>query len=166
MPPPPPPPGAPPPPAKAAFVPPKAKKGGGADRGALLNSIQKGARLKKTVTNDRSSPLVGNTSNAPAPGGGRPGGLPRPGGGGGGGGGGASQENSGDLPRLQGIGGLFGEGFPTLKSTRDRGGGASNRTPFKVPSSSAQGETNKLVFSLDICIMIPSLKKLCQVKSD
>ena len=125
--PPPPPPGAPPPPAKAAFVPPKAKKGGGgADRGALLNSIQKGVKLKKTVSKDRSSP----------------GGIPRPGGGGGG----ADQENGGDLPRLQGIGGLFGEGFPQLKSAsaRGRGGGSSARPPFKVPSSSTQGETNKI----------------------
>ena len=73
--PPPPPPGAPPPP-KGGFAPPKAKKGGGGnDRGALLNSIQKGTKLKKTVTNDRSAPLVGNTPNAPAPGGGRPGGF-------------------------------------------------------------------------------------------
>jgi WAS/WASL-interacting protein len=28
------------------------------DRNALLSQIQKGARLKKAITNDRSSPLV------------------------------------------------------------------------------------------------------------
>lgn len=60
MPPPPPPPGppppGPPPPGPSKSAPPPS----GAGRGALLNSIQKGARLKKTVTNDRSAPVVGN----------------------------------------------------------------------------------------------------------
>ena len=60
MPPPPPPPPAAPPPPKAGGV----KKGGGgkpgAGRGALLNSIHSGARLKKAVTNDRSAPVVGS----------------------------------------------------------------------------------------------------------
>ena len=50
--PPPPPPGPPPPPVAAAGPP-------SAGRGALLNSIQGGAKLKKSVTNDRSSPIVG-----------------------------------------------------------------------------------------------------------
>lgn len=70
MPPPPPPPPAPPaapaapPPAKAA---PKGKGGGGAvNRGALLSEIHTGARLKKTVTNDRSAPVVGSEYNAVA----------------------------------------------------------------------------------------------------
>ena len=35
--------------------------GGGAERGAFLSSIQQGKALKKTVTNDRSAPLVGGT---------------------------------------------------------------------------------------------------------
>lgn len=60
-PPPPPPPAAPaaPPPAKA---PPKSKGGGGGavNREALLSEIHTGARLKKTVTNDRSAPVVGS----------------------------------------------------------------------------------------------------------
>ncbi len=32
----------------------------------LLKDIQKGAKLKKAVTNDRSSPIVGKVANAPA----------------------------------------------------------------------------------------------------
>lgn len=31
------------------------------DRGALLASIQKGKRLKKSTTNDRSAPVIGGT---------------------------------------------------------------------------------------------------------
>lgn len=69
-PPPPPPPGRPPPgpPPPPAGAPPPPKFGGskakpsgggaGAGRGALLSSISQGAKLKKTVTNDRSSPIV------------------------------------------------------------------------------------------------------------
>lgn len=53
MPPPPPPPPGPPPPSTAVSSrpPPKTKS-----RGALLSEIHKGAKLKKTVTNDRSAP--------------------------------------------------------------------------------------------------------------
>ena len=63
-PPPPPPPSA--PPAPKVTAPAGVKKsgggGGGAGRGALLTSIHKGAKLKKTVTNDRSAPqLVGGS---------------------------------------------------------------------------------------------------------
>ena len=62
-PPPPPPPGAPAPPPAPAFGAPKGggkapKPSGGQSRGALLDQIHKGAKLKKTVTNDRSAPVT------------------------------------------------------------------------------------------------------------
>lgn len=37
-----------------------------ADRGALLKSIEKGKKLKKATTNDRSAPLVGNNASTRA----------------------------------------------------------------------------------------------------
>lgn len=57
MPPPPPPPPGPPPPAAPA-PPPVGKGGKAADRGALLNQIHKGAKLKKAITNDKSAPVL------------------------------------------------------------------------------------------------------------
>lgn len=56
-PPPPPPPMAPAAPPPPVFKAPKVSN----DRGALLKSIQKGTKLKKTVTNDKSAPLIAGT---------------------------------------------------------------------------------------------------------
>ena len=63
MPPPPPPPGPPPPPSAAKL----GSLGGGTpndNRSALLKSIEQGKRLKKTVTNDRSAPVLGGKSRS------------------------------------------------------------------------------------------------------
>ncbi|XP_066997525.1 WAS/WASL-interacting protein family member 2 isoform X2 [Anabrus simplex] len=100
FPPPPPPPGPPPPPTSGGSVDNNA-------RGMLLQSIRKGTTLKKTVTSDRSAPLIagkptGNTntnsvshvtSNNP------------------------SSYNSTDVSRSNGLGGLFAEGMPKLRPT-------------------------------------------------
>ena len=127
--PPPPPPG---PPAPPPGLLPKASPGklaskpakGGGDRNALLSSIQKGTHLKKTVTNDRSAPIVGankNTNNS-ANSGSR---------------GGVSQnqcDNSSNGPApgpLPGIGGLFAGGMPTLKKTS--GGVKTGRSEGMTP---------------------------------
>uniref|UniRef100_A0A6P7G2Z2 WAS/WASL-interacting protein family member 1-like n=1 Tax=Diabrotica virgifera virgifera TaxID=50390 RepID=A0A6P7G2Z2_DIAVI len=63
----------PPPPLAPAAPPPpmfnsskNSKSSSSVDRGALLKSIQKGAKLKKTVTNDRSAPALGGSSNKPS----------------------------------------------------------------------------------------------------
>ncbi|XP_065666800.1 WAS/WASL-interacting protein family member 1 isoform X2 [Hydra vulgaris] len=67
----------PPPPLPSAPPPPKVntdggvkKTGGGGDagagRGMLLSSIQSGTKLKKAVTNDRSSPQIGKVNNGPS----------------------------------------------------------------------------------------------------
>lgn len=55
FPPPPPPPGPPPPP---AFTPAPAAAASAEGRGLLLQSIRQGTNLRKTVTNDKSAPLV------------------------------------------------------------------------------------------------------------
>ena len=109
MPPPPPPPGAPPPPGPPppSFSAP-VSKGGGGERKDLLKQIQKGAQLKKTVTNDRSGPILGANKNSNT-GAGAP--VRR----------GVAQNTSQDAGPapgpLPGIGGLFAGGMPALKKT-------------------------------------------------
>ncbi|KAJ3642712.1 hypothetical protein Zmor_025470 [Zophobas morio] len=97
-PPPPPPPGMMPPPPPAPMSLPKAGKSD--DRAALLKSIQKGAKLKKAVTNDRSAPVIGKTANnssssSPSSVGGTP----------------------TSAPNGLNLGGLFAGGMPKLKPT-------------------------------------------------
>lgn len=85
---------------------------------ALLKSIEKGAKLKKTVTNDRSAPLVSSQQNSAAP-------IK------------ISQNSATGSSNTNstGLGGLFANGFPTLKSTKQ----TSNKTvqlPLKLTSES------------------------------
>lgn len=86
---------------------------------ALLKSIEKGAKLKKTVTNDRSAPLIRtkSNSNTSAP---------------------SSTNSSGNISNTSaGLGGLFANGFPALRSTKN-----SNASVVKpkseIPSKAAE----------------------------
>jgi hypothetical protein len=70
----------------------------------LLKSIEKGTKLKKTVTNDRSAPLISNQKNSAAPNK-------------------SSQESTTSYSNTTStnsasLGGLFANGFPTLRSAK------------------------------------------------
>ncbi|CAH0387413.1 unnamed protein product [Bemisia tabaci] len=112
--PPPPPPPGPPPAPMMAFNTSKSKSSGGAEpqaRNALLQSIRQGATLKKTVTNDRSQPLISGKANGNGSGSNGSTGinnssstLKRPG-------------VSSNLNIPNGLAGLFAGGMPKLKPT-------------------------------------------------
>lgn len=113
------PPGPPPPPPPAparAVTPPE----GGAGRGALLASIQKGAKLKKAETNDRSAPITASKPTAS-------GGAAR----GGGGSVRGSTISSGATPAAgpMGLGALFANGAPKLKPV------GGSRDSLSLPSA-------------------------------
>ncbi|ESO84589.1 hypothetical protein LOTGIDRAFT_168654 [Lottia gigantea] len=132
--PPPPPPAPPPAPTGLPKVPKtKTNAGGATDRKALLTSIHSGAKLKKTVTNDRSAPSVGNNNKRSDP----------PGGGIGGGSTGGGSTPSGNSAGPVGLGGLFAGGIPKLPNKGNTGppkrvGGPS--VPFKPPGGHSNGK--------------------------
>ncbi|CAI9556289.1 unnamed protein product [Staurois parvus] len=114
-PPPPPPPGPPPPPtfSQANTEPPKLNRDEQRGRGALLNDICKGAKLKKTTAvSDRSAPVIEKPKGA---GGGGSGFGPTPGG------------------AMQPKGGLFQGGVPKLRpvGAKDSPEGPSGRSPLQ-----------------------------------
>lgn len=121
--PPPPPPGPPPqgppppmPPPPSAFNSSKSKASSGGDnRGALLQSIRQGAKLKKTVTVDKSTPLIAGkslTSSANNSNLGRAQAAPSV----------SANSNSQPVSNGIGLGGLFAGGIPKLRPTGLRTG--------------------------------------------
>uniref|UniRef100_T1IVP3 WH2 domain-containing protein n=1 Tax=Strigamia maritima TaxID=126957 RepID=T1IVP3_STRMM len=121
-PPPPPPPGPPPPPAMGSgdFVQPGKKEA--ESRGMLLSSIRQGTKLKKTVTCDRSAPIVDvGSSNK-------------------------NNNNANDFSRTNGappgLAGLFAGGMPKLKSVGQRNFESQNNvTPLLPPNKKSIAPT-------------------------
>ncbi|EPX72459.1 verprolin [Schizosaccharomyces octosporus yFS286] len=129
MPPAPPPPPPAPAPAAAAPAPPPVTK----DRSALLNSIQKGTKLKKAQTNDRSAPIVGGGGvvgdaskaggRSTKPSGAPPVPMPTSG---------SAGTNEPPIPAsAPKLGGLFSQGMPKLRKVGNASSAASPPQPSK-----------------------------------
>lgn len=89
--------------------------GGGDTRSALLQSIQKGAKLKKTVTNDKSGPLISGkvaSNNGTSGGAGAPSRPPPPS---------SIGNNSNVTNGMPKLGGIF-EGMSTMPKLKPVGG--------------------------------------------
>ncbi|KAK9501962.1 hypothetical protein O3M35_012582 [Rhynocoris fuscipes] len=142
-PPPPPPPGPPPPP--TAALPAAADPKG---RDLLLKSIRAGTTLKKTVTKDRSAPLISgktsnnnnnnnNNTNGPTN-------TNRP----------TIQSGSATIARTNGLGALFADGIPKLKPTRTNIGQQNQSSSLtSLPTanvSSLHGNNNHVAKSVEI----------------